>query len=417
MRLISRVLLFLFIFFICIVLFGKINVKSAEQSDYNVIIINLEGLSVGDIGCCRGASPNIGNFIKEGIIFNQVATQSPWSFSSQASILTSKYVHAHGVYNKNQKLSEKEMTLGEVLKIYGYNTAAFIGSLDVVADSGLNQGFDLYRYNKGRSGIQWTKIIFNKALQWLKKNKDSKFFLYLNIEGLYPSSEFLSKDRKVDKSNSISIGRNCDEYVLLMNKFTGKLLERVEHFGLADKTMIFLISGFGRKLSNRNELNRDNLNEEFVHVPLMVRYPGCPKNKQIEEAVQLIDIMPTILDFLDIPLNKEAQGKSIISVVENVKSIGEINPYVYSESDRGKVAIRTKKWKMITWLGNYKLYNLNDDPLEINDLACQNPDIVYEFVQKLSEWYKQTKPLKPFSIDRVNITDEVRKKLMEIGYW
>lgn len=426
----------------------------------NVIIISLNSLRadhLGAYGYRRNTSPNIDKLAKNGVLFEHAQAQSNWTLPNLVSLFTSKYVHSHGIYKRDQKVSEKELTFPEILKLYGYKTAAFVGGLDVVSDYGLNQGFDYYSDKTNGNPTVSFKETMPKILNWLKINKDSKFFLFIQSYDIhYPYNhpepydhmydrhysgilselpidysflKTIHNDTGVLKDKQARLGIKDIEHIIAhydggityTDKFIGELLGEIEKLKLSDNTIIIITSEHGDELYDHGSFDRfgqNNLYEEVVHIPLIIRNPALNlKGKRITSLVQLVDIMPTLLDFLGIPINKEAQGLSLFPLIEGKNIKDNFNKYVYAEADCNKRSIRTKEWKLIYSSNKYELYNLYRDLKEEHSIVDQKPEVVYELMQKLSDWYEKTRTTSTPDDSHLELTEEMKNKLREAGYW
>ena len=141
------------------------SVKNQNHNQYNVILISIDNLRADHLssyGYHRETSPNIDRFAADGILFEQAISQSSWSLPSHASLFTSRFVSSHKQHKLSTILSDQETTLAEVLKKYGYVTGGFSGGINLKADWGLSQGFDVYFNDDSIEGP--FEVILPKAL-------------------------------------------------------------------------------------------------------------------------------------------------------------------------------------------------------------------------------------------------------------
>lgn len=446
------------IFMIIFIFTYAASAPSGNDQQFNVVLMSLNAVRadhLGIYGYKRNTSPNIDKLAEEALIFDQAIAQSHWTLPSQASIFTSRYVHSHGVYERTEKLSEKELTLPEILKIYNYKTAAFVGGLDMVAAYGLNQGFDYYFDNTKGKPMSSFKEIIPPAIEWLRENKDNKFFLFIqgydvhapyhqpapyedmhepDYNGIinqlhldYHLLKNIHKDTllfegkriKLSKEDINHIIAHYDAGISYVDKFIGELLKEINQSNLSDKTILIITSEHGEELSDHGGFDRfgqKNLYEEVIRIPLIIKHPYI-EGRRFTNQVQHIDILPTILDFLGIPINKEAQGLSLAPLIEGQAIKKEFNRYVYSEASPNKWATRTRQWKLLYNHGDYELYNLQEDRAETDNLFSQRPELVYELAQTFLEWRKITKVDRSFDNQRIELSEEMKKNLREAGYW
>src|SRR4029079_683788 len=117
----------------------------SQKTPYNLILISIDTVRADylQIYNSQGArTPNLLRLAKEGFLFTNAISQVPFTLPSHCTMLTGTYPMKHGVQeNIATKLSEDSLTLAEVLKSRGYQTAGFIGALVLESGTGINQGF------------------------------------------------------------------------------------------------------------------------------------------------------------------------------------------------------------------------------------------------------------------------------------
>lgn len=441
------------------------NGEAVIPEKYNVILILLDSVRADHLSCYgyhRKTSSAIDQLAKEGILFRQAISQATWSLPAQCSIFTAKYVPAHGVDDIHKKLSNSELTLAEILKIYGYKTAAFTGGFWVGSIFNLGQGFDVYD----------DKLTFGKlrdtvplAISWLEKNKGNRFFLLLqgfdghspfnlpkSYEEMYTNPNYngifktLTIDHRIgdrlfgytffldyDYKKKVKITDRDIDYIIARydasitygDGYIGQFLKKIKEFGLEDNTIVILTSYHGTPLFEHGIILRrkhGSCAEGVIHIPLIIRHPGLNKmNREIDNMVQQIDFMPTILDFLGIPINHQAQGSSLIPLIEGKAGSG-FNKYVYS-TGHNEMVIKTKTWKLIdvcpqTGREALELYNLQKDPAEQNNLIRKEQKVAKILKRKLDEWLERLK----VNSEKLNLIpeyeiDKIKEEMKKAGYW
>lgn len=418
------------IFFLTISSANAQEKSSIKFPDCNIILIVVDCLRADHLSCYgyfRKTSPNIDSLAQEGILFEQAITQANKSLLSFASIFTSQYVSTHGVNETDRCLGDSALTLAEVLKIYNYRTAAFVGGRLLNPVYRLNQGFDTY-FCVDKTAHSFNEVI-PEALKWLKerKEKKDKFFLLLHGNDLHTPYSFPVKfvydkgyrgrlsdptlvkyfsliyKKKIWEENKKPIPLSdrdinyiialYDEGINYADELIGNFLNYLSELKLLDKTIIVLTADHGEELFDHDWFfHVYNLYEGTIRVPLIIRIPSLKlEKKKIAHQVQLIDLMPTILELIGIEPNMQAEGHSLLSLI-----IGKITPgfnqYVFSEASFGVVAIRADKWKLIYYLNDpdkTELFNLKVDPKEKNNLIKKRPEIALQFIKELFGWLRR----------------------------
>ena len=131
-----------------------------------------------------------------------------------------------------------------------------------------------------------------------------------------------------------------DGEIAMADNSVGLFLQYLEDNSLLDNTIVVIYSEHGEMFGKNGRFgragtNRGTLYDEVIHVPLIIKHPNIKNGKRINGLVQLIDIMPTVLDFLNIEQPKEnnIQGISLLPLIFEGKSVNE---YVYAGAEFGK---------------------------------------------------------------------------------
>ncbi|MBU0485622.1 MAG: sulfatase-like hydrolase/transferase [Proteobacteria bacterium] len=409
--------------------------NSRRKPGYNLIIIAFEPLGADHVsayGYDKKTTPALDAFADDSFLFEQAVSPSSWSLPVFISWFTSLYPSQHKVVNKYSKYTEKEqvlanlallspgaVTMAQVLKGAGYQTAAFTGGASLGGDFGFAAGFDQYFDQSSFGGFDLT---MPKAIDWLGRKTVGKFFLFVqgyDVHGKFPLVR-PDLNRFLDKPYGGSLTATEDEYWALRNKNLeegdislpaedvrllkavydakifaadrrfGAFIDKLRELHLLERSIIVVSSGSGNEYFQHGRLDHGfSLYEELLHVPLLIRVPGA-KGKRIKELVRTIDLLPTVIDLLAIEpapdLEQQMQGVSLTPLLAGeamqLDAVAETD-YLNRVFKR---SIRTHDgWKLIVSLDSEKreLYDLNIDPAEKNDLSSKRPRRVYELEQLL----------------------------------
>jgi len=186
----------------------------------------------------------------------------------------------------------------------------------------------------------------------------------------------------------------ADYYALIshLDKRVGDIIEKLKRDGLYDNTIIVYAADNGLAIGSHGLLGKQDLYEHSINVPLIIRGPGIPEKKVSDALVYLYDLYPTLINLCNLPVPDGVDGK-------------DISPIIYGKADNVRTslftvyrntvrAVRNKEWKLIRYpeLHYNQLFNLKEDPLEINNLAEQllfQPK-VDELMKLIAEWQKET---------------------------
>jgi len=417
----------------------KLRKKADDFEDYNLIIIGFDPLGAKHMsayGYFRKTTPNIDKFSKDVVLFKNAVSPSSWTLPVFMSWFTSLYPSQHKIVNKYvsfkkgeevfsnlSELSPSVVTLAQVLKKSGYATAGFTGDAGVGGMFGYDLGFDVY-YDKTTFGGFDT--VLPMALDWLEKHKNEKFFLFIqayDVHGRYQHSEnFRSKflapnyrgkykgtseeywelrnlsldEEFIDMADDdVEFWRSWyDGKIFEADKKLGEFLKELKKLGIMDKTIMVISSASGNEFYEHGRFDHGySLYDELIYVPLLIKIPEN-KGKIVESQVRTIDIMPTVLELLNInyedSLENQIQGVSLVPLMQQ-RDDWQLD--AFSETDyllhSFKRSIRTGDgWKFIYSMetGERELYNLNEDPGELNNLIDKEERIAYELEQKLFDW-------------------------------
>ncbi len=329
---------------------------SPPAKQFNVIMILEDTLRADHLsayGYGRHTSPQRDKFFKRGAVFENAFSQAPTTRSSCPTFMTSLYFSAIGTWiekvipstlGKTRTLNDRYLTLAEVLRSQGFSTGSFIQNYNVSYDGGLHQGFDSILTEKSIGNLAET-MYGPEVQRWITDNKDRNFFLYLHLIDPHaprePEKLFKNylKDRKLltgrldDKKDLRWIGSKANTEIerllydgeIRYNDFHfGKFIRKLEKDGILENTLVIFLSDHGEHLGehglwghNAEDTGRHGC-VYGTHVPLAMVYPShIPENTRLVQPVQMIDIMPTILDFAAID-QKELliAGNSLISLIQ-----------------------------------------------------------------------------------------------------
>lgn len=403
--------------------------SQAEKGQPNVLFIIVDTLRSDHLGCYgydKIKTPNIDSLAKRGILFENVISQAPLTFPSHVSMFTSTYPqYSKARDNGNFRLDASAITLAEILGGNGYTAAAFVSAFVLDSKFGLDQGFQTY--NDKLQKITQKRIIklmeeertadkvSAAAVNWLRENKDKKFFLWVHYYDPHTIYNPPSPYKEIYKDNLY------DGEIAFADEQIGVILNTLKELNLAQNTLIIFASDHGEGLGEHGESSHAVfVYDTTLKVPLIFCYPAeLPQAKAIGQQVRLIDIMPTILDFLEVKKNKEIQGASLLSLIKGAQR--QITLAAYSESFYAKYhfnwsplqSFRTEEWKYIK-SSEPELYSVRDDPHELINLAGNRPDVVKDMEKKLSVFLEKTSSSKKES--KTDLDDETKEKLMSLGY-
>ena len=407
-------------------------IKPKQQR--NLIVFAFDGLQAKHLpayGYDKDITPNLDKFLGDSYLDRNTVSPASWTVPSFMSIFTSLYPSEHKVVNKMvedvtgattslvkanlKNLSPNAVTLAQILKQNGYATAGFTGDAGISAAFGHAQGFDTY-YDKTTFGGLDTSVPMAK--DWLSKNKDNKFFLFVHgydVHGQYAPKEYdyryvqkpyngiytgSTKEQGILREQSLanhglSLSAEdkafwraiYDEKISRADAEFGDFMKYVDSLGISDNTIIAVISDHGTEFFEHNGIDHGHtLYGELLNTLFAIHAPGQTQPKTITDLVSTLDLAPTVLSMLKIAPVEAMKGVNISPSFSGTPVAHD----VYSETDyrlyTHKRSITTVDgWKFIETMetGKKELYNLNTDPNEQANLSVKEGKIAYELEQKL----------------------------------
>lgn len=421
--------------------------KKGPEQKPNVLFILADDLGWSQSGCYGSdfyETPNLDRLASEGMKFTDAYAACPVCSPTRASIMTGKYparLHltdfiAGGNYpverlkqpEWQKYLPLEEVTIAEALKTAGYKTASF-GKWHL---SIAKQPPKSEQYNPDKQGFDESIITYKpagnqdpekdahnvdriteKSLEFLDKNKDRPFFLYVTHNTIH--SPVLGKKKLVDKYRNkagADLPQNNPVVAAMIEELdnsVGKQLQKLDDLKIADETIVIFFSDNGGLESAAKQTplrsGKANLYEGGVREPLIVRWPGVTKPGSVcSEPVISVDFFPTFVDILGLQ-NKVKNPIDGVSLVPLLKRNGPLKrkavywhyPHYHSSSIGPGGAIRCGDYKLIEWYdeticgqGNkFELYNLKDDIGERNNLAKKMPEKTKELSKMLANWRRK----------------------------
>ena len=403
--------------------------KGGKGFEPNVLIITLDTTRadhIGAYGCKSAQTPNIDRLAAEGTLFQYCYAQAPLTLPSHCTLFTGRYPMAHNVRNNAKYfLNNSEFTLAEALQAEKYQTYAVIAAFVLLSKFGLHQGFDFYDdilnphelAHNFKSEIPAQKV-YEKFNGWLAKNSSQKFFAWVHFYDAHdpynPPAAFAKRFA------SDPLGR-YDGEIAYVDLYVGKIIDDLRARGILEKTLLLIVGDHGEAFGEHQEHGHAIFcYEENLRVPLIFHYPASvAKGKTVLERVSLVDVMPTVLDILELPIPSTVQGKSFMNLLRGRR---EKEPRsVYFESMYGKeemnwaplTGIIAKNYKYIS-LPQPELYDLQADRLEKENLFKKKNIVARELDKSLGKFMASHS--QRGGETRRELTESDKDELQALGY-
>ncbi len=383
--------------------------------------------------------PNIERMAEEGTIFTQYYVNSGVSSPSRTGIMTGQFpgrLAIHDYLATPELNRERGMpdfletsvpTITKLLKSEGYNTAHFgkwhLGS---GSQSPVPQEYGIDEYKTCLDGpmkrVGSTEMIADETIKYIENKKDTPF--YINVWLYDPHSPLHPTDAMMEPYKNLSPGwgenRGALEvwYGVLtdIDRHIGRILNKLDELGLSKNTIVIFtsdngpesglipfISHYGGASSTDTGPFRGikrSLYEGGIREPFIVRWPGNTPAGKVNNASVLsgVDILPTIccITGTKLPGDIIMDGENMSQAL-NGKQVKRTKPLMWENRfpvyghvihQSPILAIRTEKWKLLMNpdLSRIELYDIPNDPTELNNLADHNPKIVKKLSGQLLGW-------------------------------
>ncbi len=388
-----------------------------ENGPERIILVCIDTLRTDRMGCYGsylGLTPALDSLAEESVRFENCQSASPWTLPSVASVITGRYPGMTGATRDTEYLHGGEHTLAEVFHETGFRTASIIQNRYTSRECGFFQGYDAEN-----DGNPTADLVTDSAIKWVDTLKDDDFFLYIHYFDPHvpytPPEPYLSRYRMgrgrwpvgfpMEDVHPLRTGELVpteEEILQLEGLYNGEIafndhefkrfVDHLKEIGIWDDTAIVLYADHGEEFwEHGGSLHGRTVFQEVSHVPLFFKFPGFGTGVR-EDPVSLVDIFPSILDYAGIRLPGNIVGQNILSddyEQENSRTF-IIEALARGHQSKGIVMGDWKQILHFTEEMNPELYNLSDDPLELNNVLDRETDIAERLIGELFTYAART---------------------------
>jgi arylsulfatase A-like enzyme len=467
--------------------------QDKDTSGRNVIIILVDCLRADHLGCYgygKATSLSIDRLAKTGVIFENCIAPSSWTIPSVVSLFTGVYPQQHGMNSFGPLLPDSLTNLQEGIQQSGMTTAAFITNDYLKHRLGYGKGFSYYydhyleqtfiEYVASRlfffnallhfknnlfyprsvdpGGARWWSIgvppfnhekrsaekVTDDVIRWLTNHRAEPFYIYVHYMDVHSPYDTIwyslfDRDQYDAQDEKGKLINTYDGRIAYVDRQVRRIWETLEKLGIADDTLLVVTADHGEELYDHGGIGHcTTLYEELIRVPLIVLHPSG-EVRRIPTQVRLIDLPPTILDFLDLPVPAHMRGNSLASVLTDASQLPQ-SAHAVSYTSRGRKSLTTeegrKLWEQKVWNqgivqeslrvdndwkiiigddGNTELYNLTEDGGENQNLQ----EVEREKATVLQKMLKEELSGIPSYIpkeQKLELSPDARNKLKALGY-
>lgn len=445
---------------------------TTENSPPNVVFILVDDLGYKDLGVYGSTfydTPHLDSLAGVSTTFTNAYAASPVCSPTRAALMTGKDPVRVNItdwipglkleYVEDPKLSTpedihdlplEEKTMAEAFKENGYKTF-YAGKWHLGETAEFwpeHQGFDFNkgghhkgsppggyyspyenpRLEDGPKGEYLTDRLVDESIQFIEKNQDSAFFLYLAfytvhtpIQGCEKYDDYYQqKQQQLPNKGEVEIfqdgrlatrvNQSDAKYAAMvrsMDENVGRLLRKLNQLQLAENTIIVFTSDNGGLTTRGNQpgptavyplrAGKGWLYEGGIRVPLIIKSPGQHQGQRIDQPTISMDLYPTVLQLAGLPLlrDQHQDGQSLLPYLQQPAQVDERTlvwhyPHYHGTTWRPGSAIRQGDWKLIEFYeeGKVELYNLAEDEGEKLNLEVEYPDRVEKMKKSMHRYIK-----------------------------
>ncbi len=370
-----------------------------------IVLITIDTLAARNMsmyGYARNTTPNLEHLAKDAVVFEHGKTNATWTVPSFMSMMTGIYPKAHrldaisGLQDADLwevwYLANNRWTLAESLRSVGYQTAAFVDNLWITERVGFSQGFETFDSSAGHiakadpsGGIRHVRRL---AQRWLDQRDPAQpFFLFLHcfdVHGPYaPDAPYRGRfrtdalyedprtvfaggvanvfgivheyitpvefpDELPARVSAARVRAAYDEGVAMVDAEIGEFLEWLHANELYDQSLIVVTADHGETMeSGPYYFGHGVLDEEVVHVPLLIKLPGNARGgTKVSQTIGLIDIFPTLQAAAGIETQRGyLHGRSLLPLLQGQTL--PTTPVLIEEGLMNQFAIESDGWKLV----------------------------------------------------------------------
>lgn len=405
----------------------------------NVLWINLNGIRpdhVGVYGYNNTTTPSIDSFAAQSLLFKRCYAQSTDPYRSMTTMLSSEYPVCYPISGRKNAsagfrdlVCTPEPTLTAAIRDSGHTTCAVVSNQVLKGIYGFAEGFDYFddkmiSLDDDTFRVRDSNETFDAAESWLSRNFRRPFFMLVQFpdpngpydapqqfeDQLHQSMEYVnarilpvaeSDDFPLNQipayhkisDNAPSVGEMIKRYdaeIAETDFYVGELLDTLDRLDINDDTMVIISGLHGQALGehgyffNYGKYTHHNLS----NIPLIINIPNGGAAR-INDVVEGIDIMPTILGYLGVTTNKQVSGMNLMRFSSNPSLKREYPAFCYWD-DPNTYSVFKGNYELISMENReYRLYHVINDPEEIYDLYSDDDPICIELKKLLEAWLRE----------------------------
>jgi arylsulfatase A-like enzyme len=392
---------------------------SAAATELNLLVVLIDTLRrdvLGAYGDGTGITPRLDELGARSVRIEHLFAPASWTLPSVASLMTGLHPQTHGAGRPVEGyaptgLIDSSLTLAEVLADAGFFTVGIYNNIYLNTAFGMQQGFDRYTIFEERA-----EVLVDAALAELEEANGRRLFLFLHLFDPHnpyepPPNDCEAVSRRLFRDYDGDLGCEVDRRphlplpakvdrpwiealyrgeVAYTDHQVGRLLDGLAELGLAERTVILVVSDHGEEFWHRQSQEEaygyrvdgdhgHTLYGELVEVPGILHVPGLGQGV-LGSAVEMVDLFPTLLSLLDVPA-PVTQGRDLAGALEGPAPTAPVLLFDLMLYGRPRWAVQRGADKLVVphdGTGPVELFDLRLDPGETRNLAAEQPNLVLD---------------------------------------
>lgn len=379
----------------------------AEAGDpvRNVVVILIDTLRASKLRAyeptSRVQTPVFDRLVEHGTLFMRAQSEENWTKPSVASVLTGLTPATHGCKTDAARLPDGAEMVSEAFDSAGFATGSFIANGYVSDRFGFDQGWDYYTNFIREERSTHAEDVYRAAGDFIEQHRSERFFVYVQTIDPHvpydPPDEYLRLyDPRTDYTGQVQprltadllerAKRNPPQVTFTQSDITrltalhdgdityhdhwmGEFISRLETLGVADDTLFVITADHGEEFQDHGSWGHGHsVYQELLNVPLLFYRPGrVPEGRRIDRTVSTMFIPQTVVEAAGVQGMTRAEGRSLMPDIRGAVPQGY--QVAFSDMLDDRRVIRAGRWKMIMNGTNTKMFDLQEDPHERNEVT------------------------------------------------
>lgn len=361
----------------------------AGMGKYNVLVVSFDALradSLGTYGYSRPTSPNIDAFASRALVFENAYSSAQSTPTSFASAWTGKLPFR--VF-RGWKLNDTD-TLAANFSAAGYKTVGYTDNQQLMTERGFAEGFDDYLLLESGDDEELMQI----SQRWLENNHEQQFFAWFHFlsphtpyEYREMATQFYQEDYEgrfkkttqghfeVHSEEELKRVRDLyDGEIYYADSLFQQLMQQLQQLGIDKNTIVVLTADHGEEFMDHGGIQHDTVYEEVIKIPMIIYHPEMLKAGRTDLPYSNVDLFKTLLALAGIPTNKITDGLNLLKPVPVQRPV-IITAMTSKDKRQFGVIVENQKYQLDCRPEfAERLYNLDTDPGEKNDISLDNPE-------------------------------------------